>query len=75
MAKKKPYRRKNRRLELQIAIPVEYKDDEEFLEALADRMDEIDWIMQLDIEDDDTAVNVPINRIKLGDLEFDKEEE
>ncbi len=73
--KKKPYRRKNRRLEFTIDIPTEYKDDEALLNSLADKMDDVDWQLQLDEDDDGVVTIVPINRIKLGDLEFDKEEE
>ncbi len=69
MAKKKAYRRKNRRLELTVDIPGDYTNDEDFLNDLADRMDELDWVMVMGTHD------VDVNRIKLGDLEFDKEEE
>ncbi len=74
MAKKKPYRRKNRRLEMTVDIPTEYANDEEFLNSIADKMDDVEWRMQLDEDDDGNITPVPINRIKLGDLEFAKEE-
>lgn len=70
----KGYRRKNRRLELTVDIPVEYANDDEFLNSLADKMDETDWQLQLDEEDDGTVTIVPINRIKLGELELNSEE-
>ena len=78
MAKKKAYRRKNRRLEMTVDIPVAFKDDEEFLEALADKMDDSGWIMQLEEDEDEDGTYVtpvPINRVKLGDLEFSPEDE
>lgn len=78
MAKAKGYRRKNRRLELTVDIPVEYADDEEFLNSLADLMDNVDWKLQLDEDEDDnnrvTVTVVPINKIKLGELVFAPEE-
>ncbi len=73
-AKKKAYRRKNRRLEMTVDIPTEYADDEEFLNSLADKMDDVSWQMQLDEDENEEVTIVPINRLKLGDLEIDNEE-
>ncbi len=74
MARAKSYRRKNRRLEMTVDIPTEYADDEEFLNSLADKMDDVEWQMQLDEDENGEVTIVPINRLKLGDLEIDKEE-
>lgn len=78
MAKARGYRRKNRRLELTVDIPVEYADDEAFLNSLADRMDDVKWKLELDEEEDEdnyrTVTVVPVNKIKLGELVFTPEE-
>lgn len=75
MAKARGYRRKNRRLELTVDIPVEYADDEAFLNSLADKMDDSKWQLQLDEDEDgDYTTTVPINKIKLGELVFTSEE-
>ena len=69
------YRRKNRRLELTVNIPEDYANDEEFLNSLADKMDDTFWQLQLDEDTDDdgdtTVTVVKVNKIKLGEVEFE----
>ena len=66
-------RRKNRQIKMTIDIPDSYDNDEKFMEDLRDTLDENGWRMV--IEDEDGELDVPLNRITLGDIEIEPEEE
>jgi len=67
-------RRKNRQLKITLDIPEQYDNDEAFCQDLADHMDAIDWLMNVDDEHGDTQ-KCPISKIQLGGLEIEPEEE
>lgn len=68
-------RRKNRQLKITIDIPDSYGTDEEFMEAVMERMDDQEgdegrgWCIRVDNQ------NVPISKILMGDIEIEPEEE
>ena len=62
-------RRKNRQIKLMVDIPPEYKDEEEFMFALADRLDETGWNLKVDDND------MPITEARLNDFVIEPEEE
>ena len=66
-------RRKNRQLKMTIDVPENYDNDEEFMEALQDTLDENGW--RITIVDEDGELDVPFNRLTLGDIEIEPEEE
>lgn len=61
-------RRKNRQIKFTLDIPAAYQSEEDFLLALADRLDEAEWVIRVD----DTPVS--ISRANLGDAEIEPEE-
>ena len=66
-------RRKNRQIKMLIDIPDEYEDDEQFMIDFRDTLDETDWSMVI-FNEDEQKVEVPVNRITLGDVEIEPEE-
>lgn len=67
-------RRKNRQIKFTIDIPDQYADDEAFMSDLQETLDEQAWLMAV-VDDEDIEMEVPINRITLGDIEIEPEEE
>jgi len=66
-------RRKNRQIKFMIDIPDEYEDDETFMGDFQETLDENGWSMVIENEDGET-LDVPLNRITLGDVEIEPEE-
>lgn len=61
-------RRKNRQVKLLLDIPADFEDEEDFMTALMERMDETGWQLHVDGE----VVN--IGRAELGDIQIEPEE-
>jgi len=66
-------RRKNRVMKIYLDIPDQYESDEEFLEAVADKLDGQQWELELG-EGDDTYKAI-VRSVAIGDVEIDAEEE
>lgn len=62
-------RRKNRQIKLMVDIPPKFADEEEFMEAFMDRLDDVNWKMSVD------GTNLHITRAELGDIMIEPEEE
>lgn len=75
MARKKPFRRKNRQVKMTLSIPDEYKDEESFMQDFMDKMDRTGWDLSLDDADGETCIEVPVSAIQLGDIEIGPDEE
>ena len=67
-------RRKNRQMKLLVDIPDEYDDDETFMTDFRDTLDENGWDMVI-VNEDEEKVEVPLNRVTLGDVDIEPEEE
>lgn len=65
MAKKKPVARhvkKNRQLKLTVDIPADYDNDEDFLLDLADKLDDVDWVLPIK-----EGVHASISKAQIGE--------
>ncbi len=67
-------RRKNRQIKMSVDIPECYENDEDFMNDFMNRMDDVDWTMKT-LDDEDEAVDVPVNSITLGDIMIEPEDE
>jgi len=67
-------RRKNRQIKMTLDIPEAFADDEAFMLALADRMDESDWTVKV-IDDDSIEHTAAVSVMVLGDISIEPEEE
>lgn len=67
-------RRKNRQIKMTLDIPEAFADDEAFMLALADRMDESNWTVKV-LDDDDIEHTSAVSVIVLGDVSIEPEEE
>lgn len=67
-------RRKNRQIKMTLDIPEAFEDDEAFMLALADRMDESEWTVKV-LDDDDIEHTAGVSVIVLGDVSIEPEEE
>lgn len=63
-------RKKNRQVKMTLDIPEQFKDDDDFLDAFGEKLDEVGWNFVLMDETD-----VPVTRVTLGDKEIVPEEE
>lgn len=70
-------RRKNRQIKMMVDIPASFNSEEEFMEALMGRLDNVDWVMKVvDIEDEEAEdIKVPISRVSFNEIEIEPEEE
>ena len=64
-------RKKNRLIKFYMDIPADCEEDEDFAQDLMDTMDTTDW--QVTIRDGDAKVEV--NKIVVGEIEIEPEEE
>ena len=68
-------RRRNRQLKVTIDIPDDFDNDDNFMEALMDRMDDQSedggWCIQVGVDDDMTPCT--ITKMALGDVEIEPE--
>ena len=67
-------RRKNRQIKMTLDIPEAFENDEAFMLALADRMDESNWTVKV-LDDDDIKHDAGVSAMVLGDVGIAPEEE
>ncbi len=71
------FRRKNRQLKMVVDVPEDFDSDEEFMDAFMSKLDMpaddgTSWQFTLG---DDNDVPVPINRVTLGEVEIEPEDD
>ncbi len=67
-------RRKNRQIKMLIDLPVTHDDDEAFMGDLQETLDEHGWSMVV-IDENGDKTEIPVNRVTLGDIQIEPEEE
>lgn len=65
-------RRRNRQIKVTMDLPEKYDSDEDFLADFEAHMDSIQWKMNIDDEDGNTA-KMPILKIQMGSFEIEPE--
>lgn len=76
MAKAKGFRRLNRQMKMTCTIPDDFDSEEDFMEAVMDKMDRGGWNMVLcDADEEDEPVLADISKLQLGDIEIGPEDE
>ena len=75
MAKTKPtkYRRKNRQMKFTVDVPDEYSSDEDFMNDFMDKLDSVDWKLQIG-GSNNAEHDVFVNKVALGDIDIEPEE-
>jgi hypothetical protein len=72
----KGMRRKNRQIKMTASIPDDFDTEEDFMEALMEKMDRAEWNISLcDTDELLGAVLAPVSKMQLGDIEIGPEEE
>ncbi len=66
-------RRKNRQIKMTLDIPEAFENDEAFMLALADRMDESNWTVKV-VDDDDMTHTAPVSTMILCDVSIEPED-
>lgn len=67
-------RRVNRQIKMTLDIPAKYEDDEAFMVAFMDVLDNTDWALSLEVEDGRT-ISATVHRVQMGDVVIEPEEE
>ena len=67
-------RRKNRQIKMTLDIPEAFEKDEDFMFALADRMDESNWTVKV-VDEDGIEHTAEVSEVVLGNVSIGPEEE
>lgn len=73
MAKAK-YRRKNRQMKFAVDVPDEYANDEDFMNDFMEKLDSVNWQLQIG-GGNNAEYGVYVNKVTLGDIDIEPEEE